>query len=92
MAYYQVGQYKATIEDLCTGVSKNKNTPYVQIVIKPFAMIDVVNNTETPSRLGCCSLFSTISVPSRSIAARSAIIQAGTVASATAETSAAGKR
>jgi hypothetical protein len=46
MPHYDVGQYRAKIIDLATGVSKNKNTPYIQIVIEPAVYLDVANNEE----------------------------------------------
>ena len=46
MPYFNVGQYRAKITDLTTGVSKNKNTPFVQVVFVPEALLDIANDTE----------------------------------------------
>ena len=46
MAYFDPGQYRAVIKDVCLASSKEKKTPYVQIIVIPKAMVNMSDQSE----------------------------------------------
>lgn len=48
MSYYAPGQYKAIIKHVGLSESKDKKTPYVQLIVEPTGMIDVGSGNVSP--------------------------------------------